>query len=299
MLKTTLKVDDIMGFTLDKYLFGEGEGPKLMITGGVHGGEVTGIHTCHLLIEWLKEQEAQLKGQVMIIPICNPPAFRRMQRTNPYDEVDMNRIFPGNMEGSPTHRAAAVVFNEAAWADYVVDLHCCGIYGSNYILAMISESEAVKELAMMLDIPVAVDGGGRTPGQLFVEVPRRYGKGAAIIELAGGQPMGKVDLDAVAEAYKAMQNLMRQLGMVADEAPYKPEPVVVRRIQRVQAPCDGYFEPAIPGGTWVKAGDLVGVFNGEAQVAATDCRVMNVGPARYLFKGGQFYNFVTKEQPPA
>jgi len=287
-------INDIMSYSIDKYLFGTGDGPKLMVTGGIHGGEVTGIHTCNLLIKWLEEKENALKGQVMVLPICNPAGFRRMQRTSPYDDQDMNRIFPGNPEGSPTRQAAALVYAEAAWADYIVDLHCCGVYGSPYTLSIYKESEKDKELARMLDIPVVVESGG-TAGQLFVEASRKMGKAAVIIELPGGQPLGKVDLDAVDLAYNALLGLIRQLGMISEPAT-KPAPVFTGKIESVRCPTDGYFEPCILGGNWVKAGDCIGKLNGEEVKVAKDCRIMNIGPARYLFKNGSLYSLVVAEK---
>lgn len=290
--QSTLHINDFFSFGLEKYQFGDNQGPKLLVTGGIHGGEVTGIHAARRLIDWLKSKEAELKGQVTVLPICNPAGFRRMQRTSPYDELDMNRIFPGRSDASPTLAAAAVVYAEAAQVDYIVDLHCCGIYGSNYVLSIYGESEKDKELSSMLDIPVVVESGG-TGGQLFTEASRNLGKAAVIIELAGGQPMGKVDLAAAEEAYQALLGLIRQLGIV-DEPATKPQPVFCGKLQTEQSSADGYFQPAVQGGTWVKAGDLLGTFNGEPMYAKKDSRIMNIGPARYLFKGNALYVYVER-----
>jgi len=292
MQHSEIKVHDFMEFTLHKYLFGTGEGPKVMVTGGIHGGEVTGIHAANKLIAWLGEREQQLKGQVMVMPICNPGGYRRMQRSSPYDELDMNRIFPGKMNSTPTQEAAALVYAESAWADYIVDLHCCGVYGSNYTLAIYEESAKSKELAGMLDIPVVVLSGG-TAGQLFVEAGRKMDKAAVIIELSGGQPLGKVDLVAAEAAFQALLGLIRQLGIV-DEPYTKPEPVFCGPIESVNTEADAYFEPSIEGGTWVKEGDVLGAVNGQPLKAIKDCRVMNIGPARYLFKGSNLYTYVCK-----
>lgn len=292
MQQSTLHVQDFFGFGLEKVQFGQGEGPKLLITAGIHGGEVTGIHTARRLISWLKTKEPELKGQITVLPICNPAGFRRMQRTSPYDELDMNRIFPGKQDASPTLGAAALVYAEAAQADYIVDLHCCGIYGSNYTLAIYNDSAKDRELAEMLDIPVVVESGG-TGGQLFTEASRKMDKAAVIIELAGGQPLGKVDLAACEQAYQALLGLIRQLGMVNEPAT-KPQPVFCGKLETIHSTIDAYFQPAVNSGTWVKAGDLLGTLNDEPQYAKKDCRIMNIGPARYLFKGSALYVYVVR-----
>ena len=206
---------DFIGQELKFVTFGDGEGPKLMITGGIHGGEATGIYAATKFIDYRREHETELTGQVKVLAISNPGAFRRMQRTNPYDELDMNRIFPGRADGSPTMVAASIVYEEAQWADYIVDLHCCGIYGSNYTLAIYNESAKDKELAGMLDIPVVIESGG-TPGQLFTDASRKFGKAAVIIELTGGGQGGTIDLPSGEMAFNALVKLVKQLGMIPD-----------------------------------------------------------------------------------
>ena len=292
MQESKLMVQDVMGYAIEKYHFGTADGPKLLVTAGIHGGEVTGIHTARRLITWLQENEANLKGQVIVLPLCNPAGFRRMQRTSPYDELDMNRIFPGSLKGTPTQVGAALVYEEAKSVDYIVDLHCCGLYGSNYTLSIYNESARDRELASMLAIPVVVESAGAA-GQLFIEASRNLGKAAVIIELAGGQPLGKVDLEACEEAYQAMVGLIKQLKIL-DEPVVKSEPVFCGRLEAVRSIADAYFQPVVEAGVWVKEGDLLGTLDGEPLCALKDCRIMNIGPARYLFQGNGLYTFIVK-----
>ena len=94
MKKTYTKtIDDLMPVSLDFTVFGEGA-PHVFFTGGIHGGEATGIYVAQKVLAFLEENEL-LKGSVKMLPIANPAAFRRLQRTSPYDGLDLNRIFPG------------------------------------------------------------------------------------------------------------------------------------------------------------------------------------------------------------
>lgn len=286
------QVGDLIGFELEIYHFGKKPGPKLMITGGVHGGEVTGIHAAKRLIDYLQRNEDKLQGQVKILPICNQGAYRRMERTNPYDEIDMNRIFPGREGSKPTLATAALVYQEAGWADYLVDLHCCGLYGSNYTLATWMDSEADKKLASMLDIPVVIKSGG-TAGQLFVESSQKRNIPSVIIELAGGQPTGEIDLASSEGAYNALIKLMQQLEMLPGQAEAF-ETVFCLPLEREVAQEDGLFLPKAAKGTWVKEGELLATLNDKPILALKDCRVMNIGPARYLFRGDYLYVYTVK-----
>ncbi|MCE5195613.1 MAG: succinylglutamate desuccinylase/aspartoacylase family protein [Negativicutes bacterium] len=287
-------IGDLVGFELEIYQFGQGDGPKLMVTAGIHGGEVTGTHAANQLIQYLTEHESELKGQVKVLPICNQGGFRRMERTNPYDDLDMNRIFPGKLAASPTLVTANLIYQEAAWPDAIVDLHCCGIYGSNYILSIWHESEKDKNLAAMLDIPVVIQSGG-TEGQLFVEASQKLGKAAVIIELAGGQPTGCVDLAAAEEAYLALVKLIKQLGMLPGPV-QKPEPVFCGKLEGKSADRNGFFLPAVSQGSWISQGQLIGHLNEKEVIAEADCRILRVGPARYLFCGDSLYTFARKAE---
>ncbi|MBE6994626.1 MAG: hypothetical protein E7423_08315 [Ruminococcaceae bacterium] len=45
---------DKYNFALEQHTFGEGHGPSVVITGGIHGDEQTGSHTARLVIRMLK-----------------------------------------------------------------------------------------------------------------------------------------------------------------------------------------------------------------------------------------------------
>ncbi len=274
---------DFIGQELRFVTFGEGEGPKLMVTGGIHGGEATGIYAATKFIDYLREHESELKGQVKVLAISNPGAFRRMQRTNPYDELDMNRIFPGKADSSPTMVAASIVYEEAQWADYIVDLHCCGIYGSNYTLSIYTESAQDRELASMLDIPVVIESGG-TPGQLFTDISRKCGKAAVIIELTGGGQGGTIDLPSGEMAFKALVKLVKQLGMIPGDV-QKPNPTFCGKLNSLVAPADGLFIPTVEKGTLVAEGQVIGKLGDQEIHAPAKAIMMAMGPARFVFRG--------------
>lgn len=157
-------------------------GPRLFFTAGIHGNEVTGVYVARMLIDHLEAQPL-LRGEVRVIPAVNAAAMRCMQRCNPFDGEDLNRIFPGDAAGSISHRLAAAVWERTASADALVDLHCCGQHGLPYILALHGESPAARELARRIPLPRCVQSYG-SAGQLFVESARRRGQASCIIDYA-------------------------------------------------------------------------------------------------------------------
>jgi len=285
----TLKIEDWVEHHVEVYTFGGGS-PEVVITGGIHGGEATGTRSAHRLIQFLRGRE--LKGTVKVIPVANPTAFRRLERTSPFDQLDLNRIFPGKEEGTVSQRLANTLWEEIQDCDYLVDLHCCGVYGSSYTLAVYNEFDFVRDLAGMLATPRVVQSGG-VRGQLFTELCHK-GTPAVIIELPGGGSGGVVNTAAVDETFGALTNMLRGLGVV-DGDYIKPEPRFYQQLQRVTTPVNGYYEPQVAAGerivkdqvvATVEALDEKGEAKGIVEIKApyTGAAII-VRPASYVFSG--------------
>jgi predicted deacylase len=280
MKQLTINVEDFLTTDLEVEEFGQGS-PKVLITGGVHGGEATGIYTAQMIAEYLRENPP-IQGTVKVIPICNPTAFRRMERTSPYDNLDMNRIFPGDANGSITMRTANKIWEEAQDTDYLVDLHCCGNWGYSYTLALWQDYDYAQELTKMLDIPIAVQSAG-APGQLFVELSK-LGKKAVIIELPGGGPIGEIDLDAGDEAYDAVINMLAQLNMIDKEA-YEATPQLCEKLIPIKALEEGLFLTDNIAGDILDKGDIIGEINGEEINVEVLGTLTSLRPPGFVFKG--------------
>lgn len=264
---------------LQMYTFGEGK-PSLLITAGLHGGEATGVYVAHRLIDLLCESE--VRGEVRIIARSNPTAFGRLQRTSPYDEIDLNRIFPGDAEGTLSQRTAAAIWEEAVKSDLIVDLHCCGLWSRSYTLALYEEFPFVREFTQQLSVPVVIESGG-TRGQMFVEANHR-GIPAVIIELTGGGAGGVIDLPAAEEAFGAVAGMMRLRGFIPGEAP-APQPGYYGKLISARVPHDGVFVPAVSAGQAVRAGQALGHVDGTPLNSPVDGMAMIMRPASYVFKG--------------
>ena len=117
---------------------GESSGPFALITAGIHGDEYEGPAAVAAFVEQLATIPF-VKGLIAAIPAANPMAWRGAQRTSPEDGLNLARTFPGKAQGSATERLAASLFEVAAQADFLIDLHSggveylflplCGFYG--------------------------------------------------------------------------------------------------------------------------------------------------------------------------
>src|SRR5579872_3400516 len=102
---------------------GAREGPTLAVTAGVHPAEYASIAAALQFGQTI--DPAQIRGRVIIVPVMNLPAFSaRSIYVCPLDGKNLNRVFPGNPDGTASEQIAAWVFQHAiAQGDYYVDLH--------------------------------------------------------------------------------------------------------------------------------------------------------------------------------
>src|SRR6185312_11124014 len=82
---------------------GRADGPRLLITGGVHGDEFEPMVAIRQLAALI--QPAELKGTITLIPLVNEPAFEVRARCGP-DGLDLARTCPGQPDGSITQQIA-------------------------------------------------------------------------------------------------------------------------------------------------------------------------------------------------
>ena len=280
MRKDEITVEDVMLHRVDRYRFGEGS-PRVLITGGLHGGETTGQYAAYRMIDEMKKRDPA--GEVTIMPRCNPAAFRGMRRSSPYDEQDMNRIFPGRTDGTSTEALASQIWDIAQDMDYIVDLHCCGLYGTSYTLAQYEDHDFARDLAQKIDIPLVVQSAGAR-GQLFVEAGLK-GIPSVIIELPGGGRTGIVDLGAGEETVSALINMLALLGILPGEEGREPDPVFSGKLRMVRCAADGLFLPRIAPGKPFEEGQVLGALTGEQLSVDFPGHAMIVRPPGYVFRG--------------
>jgi len=104
---------------------GTESGPTLYVQAAQHGREINGTEVLRRVHERLPLES--LSGTVIAVPVANPLTFDRVSYTTPepFDSVNpnMNRVWPGDADGSLHQRMAARLWEFAAAADAVIDLH--------------------------------------------------------------------------------------------------------------------------------------------------------------------------------
>jgi predicted deacylase len=135
-------------------------GKRVVLTSGVHGDEMSSIHTVQTVMNQL--DPAKMSGTVMAVTDISRPALESMQRRWPnqgrgIDLIDMNRIWPGNENGlTAPSRHAGLLFNRLLRpnADAAIDFHT-GTTGFEVTAFNIGEIDRPEVKAMLDLYPVS------------------------------------------------------------------------------------------------------------------------------------------------
>ncbi len=73
---------------------------RISVVTGIHGDELEGQYVCFELARRIEEAKENLTGIVDIYPAMNPLGIDSITRGIPAFDLDMNRLFPGNIYGS-------------------------------------------------------------------------------------------------------------------------------------------------------------------------------------------------------
>jgi len=251
---------------------GARDGPTLAVLAGVHGDEYEGI--CAIPRVFRSFDLAELRGRLIMVPVCNLPAYRAATRSSPIDGLNLARVFPGDPRGTVTQRIAHVLTDRViAPASLLIDLHSAGIaytmptlVGYPYADTPLGRASRDAALAFGCDVlwahPPDPNAGGRS-----ISAAEQRGVPWIYTEAAGG---GRA-LPADVACYTAgVFNVMRHLGML----PGQPETRPVRchllgagnTDDPIRVDMSGYFVSHVGLLEAVTAGQMIGAvldFAGE------------------------------------
>lgn len=192
-------------------------GKRVVLVSGVHGDEMSSIHTVQAVMD--KLDPAAISGTVMAVTDISGPALQGMQRRWPdfgrgSDLIDMNREWPGNENGATAaSRHAALLFNRLLRpnADFAIDFHT-GTTGFGVTAFNIAGMD-MPEIKAMVDLyPVGqVFDNHVYPGVLhnaFIDA----GIPAFTPEIGAARVL---DLEMVALFVEGTMNVLKHHGIVA------------------------------------------------------------------------------------
>ncbi|MDN3593512.1 succinylglutamate desuccinylase/aspartoacylase family protein [Zunongwangia endophytica] len=245
---------------------GKEEGPVLGIVAGVHGTEFVPILAAQQLAKDIDPNN--LSGTIILVHIANVEGFlNRSFRVNPIDQKNLNRVFPGEENGSMTERLAWTISNKIIpFCDFYIDVHA-GDYNNdlrsyagyyNYFDKP-EVSNKAKDIAVAMGFPFIVQFGNQeslnnkatyTSREAFIQnIPA--------VDIECGR-MGIVEENFVQRIQQALWNVMGHLNMMDFEVPKNETAVMIGERTTVNSQDTGFFYSDFTSGDYVKKGMKLG-----------------------------------------
>ena len=244
---------------------GANKGKVLALVAGVHGYEYPPILALYRLKKRINPQT--LSGTLILVHIANLPGFqKRIIYYNPYDWKNLNRVFPGDLDGTITQRIAYKLTEEVInKCDFLIDLHCGD--GNEalipYTYWMISDSDEMdrvtKEMAMAFGIKYIIIDKSRTKdisdSRYLSNTAILYSKPSITSESGF---LGGTDEVSVVRNIQGIFSVMKYFKMIEGEPDFVSEPIWIDQYEVVYSDVDGLFYPQTKMGYYAQKGEKIG-----------------------------------------
>lgn len=235
-------------------------GKRICIVTGTHGDELEGQFVCYEVLRRIREHRELLTGTVDIYPAMNPLGIDSLTRGIPAFDLDMNRLFPGNRDGSMTEYVASEICQDLEGADVCIDIHASNIFLTEMPQARINvnTSKNLVPLAKYLNLDfIWVHAASTVLESTLAHTMNGRGVPTIVVEMGVGMRITK---EYGYRLTDGIFHLMHHLGIWQGETAASHEPIVSEdgKVSFLNAPHSGIFVKHALHGTMLKKGDLVG-----------------------------------------
>lgn len=194
------------------------DGKALVVTAGVHGDEYEGVRTIFDVVGEL--DPGAMTGDLLCVPVANPPAFWAGKRSSPVDGNNLARVFPGAADGTISEQIAFCLGREViAKADLYLDLHSAGVkIEMPTLIGYDSEDPRGRQAALAFGAPILWGSPYDAPGRT-VSLAKDLNIPALYAEARGA---GRIDAGDLAVYRRGVVNLLRYLGILAGAPELQP-----------------------------------------------------------------------------
>jgi N-alpha-acetyl-L-2,4-diaminobutyrate deacetylase len=247
-----------------------GDGPGAILTGANHGDEYEGPIALHELANNIDIDN--VRGRIIIIPMMNYPAFQAATRVSPIDQLNMNRVFPGQSPGTITQLIADYFTTTLLpMCDYVLDIHSGGKtleflpFAAYHELDDKALQQACEAATLAFAAPYYLSLIEIDAASMYDTQAESMGKVFVSTELGGG---GTTSPHTAEVARRGVHNFLVHAGIL-DAKPLLSDIASIKLDMQqdnayVFSEHNGLFEPCVKLGDPVKTGDLI------ARVYATE-----------------------------
>ena len=238
-----------------------GDMKRISVVTGIHGDELEGQYVCFELQRRIEQSKECLTGIVDIYPAMNPLGIDSITRGIPAFDLDMNRLFPGDIDGSMMEYVAARILEDVAGSDCVFDIHASNIYLTEIPQIRINELHQNILVSMAKEANVDfiwVHGASTVLESTFAYSLNNIGTPVLVVEMGVGmritQRYGEQMVDGIFQ-------LMKQMGIWKGEVNPVKKPIISRNPQDVcylNASVGGVFIPTVQHGAKLKKNETIG-----------------------------------------
>ena len=233
-------------------------GQTITISAGVHSREYIGIEALIRLAQELTPDT--VRGTILLLHCCNYDGFiSRSADVVPRDGKNLNREFPGNMDGTQTQKLAAFLEAEIIRnTDYLVDLHsggfCEALIPHVYYhgAAKPEVCAASRRIADLTSVKYLVCSKAKNG---FYSHAGQCGVPAIILERGG---CGLIAENEVLADVADVKNILRGLDFLKDTPALSYSHTMVQNGRYLDAPESGCWYPRKQPGDLIQKGDLLG-----------------------------------------
>ena len=271
---------------------GPAEGPRLMVLGGVHGNELTGIEVVKALREAFETGRLTIQRGALVLALGNLEAISLGTRGT--GDRNLNRMFnPERLKGPPDgtyeDSRARVLRPFLEQADVLLDIHSTNIPSVPFVSCQASKRH--ERVYRWLDCETVVDDSDH----ILAGDPATTDE---FVDLAGGigicfESGLAADVSRVGRIVGSVSDLLLDLGICGQDEPGRAvspqtpvigsspgsefrRPVTYRLVERILLTAAGFRWADNVGSHYfqaLKPGDLIG-YHGDVEVRAEGSRVI-------------------------
>lgn len=245
---------------------GAGSGPVLALVAGTHGSEPSPVIALQRVRAEL--DAAQLSGTVIIVHVANLPSFQhRTVYRGPFDQKNLNRVFPGKVDGTASERIAHAITTQVIdQCDCLVDMHSGDANEAlrpysywNKLGADDAVDQRARDMALAfgLDHIVIDRGRPRDRGASLYCSNTAHVRGKPAVTTEAGA-VGVPTEDMVAVNVRGAFRVMRHLDMLPGPRELVEHPYWIEESEVLTSPDTGTWHPAVQPDQQVAKGTLMG-----------------------------------------
>jgi predicted deacylase len=237
---------------------GASPGPRVAITGGIHGAEYVAIEAARRI--GMSVDPAELRGSLVVVPIANTTAYHaRSIYTSGLDDQNLNRVFPGRVHGTPSEALADWLFRTIMEpSSFYIDMHGGDMIEAlvPFVLAPRCADAAVEKASLDMAAATGIErvirgqvAGSTCGAAVAAGIP-------SILAEVGGQGVWREA--EVEEHMDSTLRVLRHVGVLDGVVASAPQQRSYETFAWMRASGDGLFHVYTSVGDRVEEGQLLG-----------------------------------------